>query len=209
MVSAALTPIDPAADSARLHAAMEKWRKRSHMIRFFRRALPAAMAAMVLGLLVWIAWQALRQTAPQDNSVSVRMVNPRFHGRDDEGRAFTMSASEAARDSRNFQRVLLKNPALVLETNQGRPLKVRARRGVYNERTLVIVLEDAVRLEDPSGWVFDTGVAVVDTNRNIVSGDQPLQGVGPRGRIAAASYVIYNRGERIVLRGNVRTTLSR
>ena len=209
MTSAALQQLDPATDSERLHAAMEKWRKRSHMIRFFRRALPALMAVMALTLLVWIGIQATRQTAPQEASVSVRMVNPRFRGRDEQGRAFVMSASEAARDSRDFQRVLLKNPALALETGGSRPLTVRAKTGVYNERTLMILLEGAVHLEEPSGWVFDTQRALVDTNRNVITGDRPVQGVGPMGRIAASSYVIYNQGERVVFRGQVRTTLSR
>ena len=208
MVSAALNPIDPAADAERLHAAMEKWRKRSHMIRFFRRALPAAMALIALGLLGWVVLQAVRSPGPaRDESVSVRMINPRFRGRDDHGRAYVMAASAAARDSRDFQRVLLTDAFLSLESGGARPLTVRAKRGVYNERTLVMVLEGAVHVEDPSGWVFDTERAVVETNRNIISGNTPMRGVGPMGRIAGSSYVIYNRGERVVVRGNVRTTL--
>ena len=210
MASVALPRIDPRADAERLQAAMAKWRKRSHMIRFFRRALPAAMAAVVLGVLTWVVIQAFQSPGPARNeSVSVRMINPRFRGRDEQGRAFVMAASSAARDSREFQRVLLTDPFLRLETGAARPLTVRAKRGVYNERTLVIVLEDAVHLEDPSGWVFDTQRAVVETNRNVISGNTPIQGAGPMGRIAGSSYVIYNQGERVVIRGDVRTTLLR
>ena len=210
MVSAALTPIDPAADSERLHAAMARWRKRSHMIRFFRRALPAAIATILLALLAWVVLQAIRSPGPAENeSVSIRMVNPRFRGLDDEGRAYVMAARTAARDSRDFHRVLLTGAFLSLDTRDGRPLTVRAERGVYHERSLVMVLEGKVHVEDPSGWVFDTERAVVETERNVISGDTPVQGVGPMGRIAGSSYVIYNRGERVVVRGNVRTTLLR
>ena len=210
MATAALTRIDPAADAERLHAAMAKWRKRSHMIRFFRRALPAAMALVALALLGWVVLQAVRSPGPaRDASVSVRMVNPRFRGRDEQGRAYVMAAATAARDSSDFQRVLLTKPFLSLESGGPRPLTVRAERGVYHERTLVMVLEGKVHVEDPSGWVFDTERAVVETNKNVISGDTPVQGSGPMGRIAGSSYVIYNQGERIVVRGNVRTTLLR
>jgi lipopolysaccharide export system protein LptC len=206
----ALTPIDPAADSQRLQAAMSKWRKRSHMIRFFRRALPAAMALIVLALVGWVGLQALRSPAAErTESVSVRMLNPRFRGRDEQGRAYVMAARTAARDSRDFQRVLLTEPFLSLDSGGGRPLTVRAKRGVYHERTLLMVLEGAVHVEDPSGWVFDTERAVVETNKSIISGDTPLKGVGPMGSIAGASYVIYNQGERFIVRGNVRTTILR
>ena len=208
-MSMALRPIDATADAERLHAALNRWRRRSHLIRFFRLALPAVMALMTLALLGWIGMQALRQApSEQGADVSVRMVNPRFRGRDEEGRAYVLAASEAARDARNFQRVLLKYPALTLDTGGETPMRVRARRGVYNERTLEMVLEEKVHVEDPSGWVFDTERARVDTNKGVISGDLPVQGVGPKGRIAASTYVIYNRGERIILRGQVRSTLS-
>jgi lipopolysaccharide export system protein LptC len=209
MATVALSPIDPAADAQRLQAAMRRWRRRSHLIHFFRKALPAAMALMVLGLVGWVGWRAITNPTPVENAtVSIRMVNPRFRGRDDNGRAFVMSASEAARDSRDFQRVLLKNPAVELQNEGAPPFKVRARTGVYNERTFVILLEGAVVVEDPSGWVFHTERAVVETMRNVISGDLPVRGVGPMGSIAGSSYVIYNNGERIILRGGVRTTLT-
>lgn len=208
-MSMALSPLDAAADAERLHAAMEKWRRRSHMIRFFRWALPAAMGLITLAVLAWVAMQALRQApSEQGADVSVRMIKPVFRGRDENGRAYALAASEAARDARNFQRVLLKDPALTLDTGADTPMRVRASRGVYNERTLEMVLEGKVRMDDPSGWVFETERARVDTKDGVVSGDLPVQGVGPKGRIAGSSYVIYNQGDRIILRGQVRSTLT-
>ena len=210
MADIALPRNDPGAATERLHAAMAKWRKRSHMIRFFRLALPAAMALIVLATAGWVGVQAVLSPGPErTESVSIRMLNPRFRGRDEEGRAFVMAARTAARDSRDFQRVLLTDPFLSLESGGPRPLTVRAKRGVYHERTLVMVLEGAVHVEDPSGWVFDTERAVVETSRNIIHGDTAVRGAGPMGRIAGSSYVIYNQGERVVVRGNVRTTLLR
>ena len=207
-MSMALLPLDATADAERLHAALNKWRRRSHLIRFFRWSLPATMALISLAALAWVGMQAMRQApSEQGSDVSVRMIKPSFRGRDENGRAYVLAASEAARDARNFQRVLLTDPALTLDTGGETPMRVRARRGVYNERTLVMVLEDEVHMEDPSGWVFDTERANVDTNKGVISGDLPVQGVGPKGRIAGSSYVIYNQGDRIILRGQVRSTL--
>ena len=204
-----LAPLDPAADVARLQKAMRAWRRRSKLVHFFRRALPAAVLAVLLGLAITIIVQTMGRRAEPQAEVAVRMVNPRFRSRDDDGRAFVLSAREAVRDVRNFQRILLTGPTLELQGKaDGPPLKVTAASGVYLETTQVMTLEGSVRLDDPSGWVFNTEKAVIDTRRDLISGDKPVTGVGPTQRISADTYAIYNRGERILFRGKTRTQLN-
>ena len=208
-----LTPlrpsVSPSADAQRLQSSVGKWRRRSYLISGFRRLLPLIMIAVVGGL----GWFIMRQTAPADapeedtRQLPIRMVNPTFRGQDD-GRPFVLSAREAVRDGRNYQRIALVGPTLVMQNKPGEPpTRVTAERGVYREDTLVMTLEGDVRYSDAQGWKFLTKNAVVDTKRNIISGDQGIEGDGPTGHVTADRYSIYNQGERVSFRGNV-TTLS-
>jgi hypothetical protein len=62
-----------------------------------------------------------------------------------------------------------------------------------------------VRYSDGQGWRFLTKNAVVDTRKDIVTGRQGIEGEGPSGLFKADRYVIYNRGDRVILSGNVQT----
>jgi lipopolysaccharide export system protein LptC len=205
----ALRRLDPAADAARLQQAVRNWQRRSHLIRFCRRALPVLMVVILAALAVTVLVQTLGRTSKPEETLAVRMVNPRFQGRDDRGRAFILSADQAQRDAREFQRILLKSPVLELQTQADRPpMRVTSRSGVYMENTQVMTLEGDVRLAEPTGWRFATERAVVDTRRDTITGDKPIQGVGPTQRISGDTYAIYNRGERVIIRGNVRSTVN-
>jgi len=204
----AVEPLDPAADALRLQKAVRQWRRRSRLIHFFRRALPLLMAAIMVALGIGVAMETFgrRAEAPQD--VVVRMLNPHFRGRDDEGRAFVLTASSAVRDPREFQRVYLTDPALELQTDSDRgPMRVKAKTGLYLENQQLLTLEKQVQVDDPSGWRFTTERARVDTKRDLITGDVPIQGVSATERISGNTYAIYIRGERVRLRGNVQSTL--
>ena len=206
----ALQPLDPAADAARLHEAVRKWRRRSHLIHFMRRALPTLIGAILLGLLATIAVQTLGRRAAPEAEIQVRMLNPRFRGRDDEGRAFVLAARAATRDNADLQRIFLEGPELEL-TSEGDqpPMRVTARTGVYLESTQLMTLRGEVRLTDAaSGWRFATEEAIVDTQRDLISGRTRIEGESPTRKISGDTYAIYNRGDRVVLRGAVRSTIN-
>jgi len=198
--------LNPSADATRVQRAAGAWRRRSHLIGGFRRILPLVMIAVVLAL----GWRVFRQAdpaAPADDArqLPIRMVNPTFRGRDD-GRPFVLSAREAVRDGRNYQRIALVAPRMVMQNAPGQPpTRVSAERGVYREDTLVLTLEGDVLYSDAAGWRFKTRNAVVDTKRNLITGDQGVTGEGPTGRVSARSYSIRNQGERVEFRGNVVT----
>ena len=205
----ALRRLDPAADAARLQAAVRAWQRRSHLIRFLRRALPVVMVVTLLALAVTVLVQTFGRSSKPEETIAVRMVNPRFQGRDDRGRAFILSAQQAQRDARDFQRILLQGPILELQTKPDRPpMRVTARSGVYLENSQVMTLEGDVRMAEPSGWRFATEQAVVDTRRDTITGNRPIAGIGPTQRISGSTYAIYNRGERVIIRGNVKSTVN-
>ena len=207
---AVLAPLRPAmnagADAERRGAAVRNWRRRSYAMNAVRRLLPLLMVGVVAGLGWWLISQAMKPDAPAPKGpVEIRMKNPVFRGRDD-GRPFVIAATEAVRDGKDYARIALVDPKMELQEKPGDPpTRITAQSGVYREDTLVLDLRGDVRYSDASGWRFLTTNAVVDTRRDIVTGSNGIEGDGPSGQFKADGYVIYNKGERVVLRGNVRT----
>jgi lipopolysaccharide export system protein LptC len=186
---------------------MEAWRKRSQKIRFWRRALPVAMAGITPVVVMWIAGRSaiIKLTAPPSGpkNTGVHMTNPRFYGRDSSNQAFVLAASEAARDMSTGKTVSLSSPNVTLDADGTSPTRVEASQGVYREDQRRLTLQGQVQLKSANGYDFSTPQAVVDTSTGTVSGTQGVQGQGPLGHIAASSYGVYDRGKRIVMKGDV------
>ncbi|MBW3559113.1 MAG: LPS export ABC transporter periplasmic protein LptC [Proteobacteria bacterium] len=198
--------MDAGADAERRGAAVRNWRRRSHGINLVRRVLPLMMIAVLGGLGWWLFSQASKSDAAAPTGpVEIHMKNPVFQGRDD-GRPFILQASEAVRDGKDYARIALVDPKMEIQEKPGEPpTRISAATGVYREDTLILDLKGDVRYSDAAGWRFLTTNAVVDTRRDVVTGNRGIEGEGPSGQFKADGYVIYNHGERVVLRGNVRT----
>src|SRR5262252_6045615 len=82
---------------------IQAWRRRSRVVRALRILFPALIA---------LNGQPLQAGSPND---PIRLVNPRFVGRDTRSRAFVLTAATATRDPNDFQKVYLDRPALILD----------------------------------------------------------------------------------------------
>lgn len=145
------------------------------------------------------------QTAGDD--APIRLVNPRFVGRDDKGRAYVITALSATRDSADYQRVMLDQPALVLDEEGPDPLRITAKAGVYHEGTRKLDLSGGVKLAGAQA-VFDTAASLFDTKTGEIVGSGPIHGSGSVGEITAKSYAVQGKGERMIFKGGVHTRLN-
>jgi len=187
----------------------ERWRRRSRMVRRLRVALPAAIAAILLVMLGFVVYRTFTGVAAargQDADTPIRLVNPRFVGRDGKGRAFVVTAVTATRDEHDYQRVILDRPALLLGEEGADPLRITARSGVYHEDARKLDLHGGVRLSGQQG-AFATMASRFDTKTGELVGSGPIQGSGSLGEINAKSYGVYDRGERMVFKGGVRARI--
>src|SRR5262249_17532789 len=141
---------------------------------------------------------------PRETSTPIRLVHPRFVGRDQRGRAFVITAQSATRDPRDYQRVILDHPALVLDEQGPDPIRLMSAAGVYHEATFQLDLHGGVRLVG-SKAAFDTASSLYDTKTGVITGPGPVQGSGSLGEINAKSYAIYDKGNRVIFRGGVHT----
>lgn len=185
------------------------WRRRSRIIAVLRIVLPGLIVLILAGLAGSVAWNSLTAQPVQSGSDTdpIRLVNPRFVGRDTKSRAFVLTAATATRDPNEYQKVYLDKPALVLDDEGPDPLRITAKTGVYHEDTGKLEVSGGVRLAGARG-AFDTAESLFDTKSGELVGSGPVHGQGALGEISAKSYGVYDKGDRMVFRGGVHTVLN-
>lgn len=191
------------------HTTADRWRRRSRTLRWLRIGVPALIVVILAAMAGSVAWNALR-TKPQvsgDPDAPIRLVNPRFVGRDDRGRAFVITAVSATRSQSDYQRVLLERPSLVLDEEGPDPMRISSASGVYHEGDRKLELKGGVRISNAQ-QSFETAESLFDTKTGELVGSGPIQGSGTLGDITAQSYAVYGKGERMVFKGGVRARLN-
>ena len=186
----------------------ERWRRRSRLIRLLRIVLPATIALIFVGLVGSVAWSTFsaQPKAAAGGDEPIRLLKPRFVGRDDKGRAFVLTAESAIRDRLDYQRVMLKKPALVLDEGGPDEMRINGADGIFHEQNGKLELSGGVRLADTKN-AFATAASLFDTKTGEVLGSAPIQGAGGIGEINAKSYGVYDKGERMVFKGGVQTRI--
>ena len=199
-------PVRPEVDAERVHLAMERWRRRSRLIHFLRKALPVGIALVSLSLVGWVGLKSILANVPDlaTNGGSVRMIMPRFYGQDEKGRSYVVSGKEAVRDSSGGGHVILTLPLLRLATGPNKTMDVSARNGLFDLSAKLAYLTNQVHMVDSgSGWVFDSSEAVVNSTTGDITGNKPVIGRGPAGTTSGSSYAILDHGAKVVFTGNV------
>jgi len=191
---------------------MARWRRRSRVIAGFRVALPLVIAAIAIAFAAWALFGDLasRIGAAHRNAGggTIHMTNARFLGRDEQGRAYVLTAASAARDNTNPMRIRLDNPAMTFDADGANPTHMSADDGVYRQDTRILLLMGHVTLHDALGDSFATNQAIVDTVKGAVAGRSRVAGAGPTGAIQADSYAVMDRGQTLVFQGRVHSRLN-
>jgi lipopolysaccharide export system protein LptC len=205
-------PVDLAAQDARRSERLERWRRRSRLIHFMRKALPATIVAILVLLAGWVlARGPLARIGDLHGQLggAIHMTGGHFHGRDDQDRAYVVFAREASRDDFDVNRFYLVDPRMVFDTENVKESHISADQGVYRQDTRILNLRGHVSLRDSSGDDFKTEQAIVDTAHGTIAGQGRVTGTGPTGAITAQSFTVYDQGQRVVFRGNVHSVVKR
>jgi hypothetical protein len=186
---------------------MRRWKRRSERVALSRKILPAAIIAIVVVMVGFVAYRTLMPGNLLQAKPGEPMVNPRFKGRDNKDTPFLIGAVQAVRDEIDGKRIVLKEPFVTLG-----PAKLSAKTGIYRPDLGTLTLQGGVVFDDGRNRLT-TGQAVFDAKQGQVSGDPiaPGEGVtadGEMGHVRADSFLI-EKGYHITLKGNVRGQLVR
>lgn len=188
---------------------IRRWRRRSRVVGALRIILPGLIGLILAGLAGSVVYSSL--TAPPVTAATnepIRLINPRFVGRDVRSRAFVLTALTATRDPNEYQKVYLDKPALVLDEEGADPLRITAASGVYHEDTRKLEVSGGVRLSGASA-AFETLSSQYDVSTGELVGSGPIHGSSALGDISAKSYGVYDKGDRMVFKGGVHTVLQK
>ncbi len=190
--------------------AMDRWRKRSSLIKVLRWALPLAMALIAALLVAMVVLSGVKSAKPQIRAAStaIRLVNARFMGRVKDGRGFQIGAIGAMRDEKNLNVVVLNAPNLVIGGETATPGRISARRGEYNEKTRLLTLIGDVRIDDGTGRRVNSERAVIDMKEGKIVGQAGISGDGPMGQFSAQSYNMDQKTQKLEFKGRVRARLN-
>ncbi len=187
-----------------------KARVHSRLVRILRVVLPMTMVAIVGVLAALVATHAIRRhdSVQKETSAPIRMINPHFYGRDNQGRAYTLGASQASRDETSFQKVLLRHPTVTLDVDGVHPSNLTADDGVYLEDTRILYLRGHVRADNAKTSSFATDQAVVNTRTGEVNGAGAIDSKTPLGALNSKSFDVYDKGDRVIFKGGVHARLN-
>lgn len=192
-------------------SAIIRRRVRGHtrIVRLLRWTLPVLTLALFGVLGAFVVDEAMRNAASvsKEAPTLIRMINPHFVGRDDQGREFNLSARQATRDDVDMQRVLLQAPVMMLDVGTPNLKTLTSDRGVYQENTRLLHLYGHVRVNDTGASSIATEEALVDTKAGTVTGASPIAAASAGGNVQAGRYTASENGGHVVMSGGVHAIL--
>jgi lipopolysaccharide export system protein LptC len=187
--------------------------RRSQLVTWAKRLLPAA--ALVLLTILVIA-PNLRMGAATDRVVyrphagssaaQSSMQNAQYHGVDQRGQPFTLTADEA--NERGADDVVLAKPEGDITLNSGAWLMLKSDAGTFNQKADTLTLRGNVTLYRNDGTIMTAPKAAINLHDGTANSSDPVAAQGPFGTLnAAKGFNLSGRGTDVVFNGPVSLTL--
>ena len=177
-----------------------------------KRLLPVVALALLASIALWpefsretsrerIAWR--REAAvPQSGT----MTDAAYHGVDERGRPYTMTAAKAHQVSP--ERVNLHEPKGDITLESGNWVMVQSRKGVYLQHLDDLDLSHDVMIYRDDGTTLTTDTATVDLKAGAAAGADRTHAEGPFGTLDAQGFALTDKGAAIQFFGPGRLVMN-
>lgn len=187
-------------DAARAHT------QRIRVIRYVLMVISAVLVATLL-------WQFMSDRGGpvfnNDPTESVKMIEPRYSGRTSDGLPFYLIADTAVRRMTDRNRVILENPILKFNRNEGvASSSVMANDGSYNDLDKILELASDVNLETDDGNICDTSHARIFNVEKRIEGDKAIVCVGGFGVVNGNSFAIEDNYKTFIFKDGMTAQLT-
>lgn len=184
----------------------------SRRVALLKRALPALGVLLLLLIAVWPRlapiWERMRFAFPAIDlreARELRMLNPRYAGTDRLGRPYVVTAAVGHQVPDRQDLMSLEGARAEMRSHSGAEVIVTGDTGIYQSQTQLLDLFGNVTLTHENGTRFVTQRARLDAAHNTAEGNDPVEGHGPSGDIAAQGFRIYDKGDTVIFTGKSET----
>jgi lipopolysaccharide export system protein LptC len=187
--------------------------RRSSAVAALKKALPAAGVLLLIALVIAPSLRA----GPDANRVTYKVQNvaandsshmqgAKYHGVDQQGQPFTLTANTADEQSADVLRLV--SPAGDMTLKDGAWLMLRSDTGLLHEKAQMLGLVGNVTLYRNDGTMMTVASADIDLHTGSARSSAPVQVQGPFGTLNAQNgFVLANRGTEITFNGPATMTL--
>jgi lipopolysaccharide export system protein LptC len=175
--------------------------------------LPALALVLLSSIALWPELDRAKQQAMrafQNMSAAVegaQLIDARYHGTDDRGRPYTLTAATAQRAGP--ERVNLTMPKGDITLEDGTWLMLQAKQGVFIEHSNQLDLSHDVTLYRDDGTTLVTASASLDMKNGAAAGSEPVHAEGPFGVLdAQGGFTVLDRGATILFAGPAHLVLN-
>jgi lipopolysaccharide export system protein LptC len=189
--------------------------RRSFTVTALKKTLPVAAAVLLIALALAPSWRAGPdanrvtyhvQATPGDSAAS-RMQGAQYHGVDQQGQPFTVTAENA--DQKTADLLALTSPVGDITMKSGAWLQLKSDTGLFHQKAQQLGLTGHVILYRNDGSTMNVAHADVDLHAGTATSSSPVQAQGPWGTLTAANgFLLTNRGTDITFNGPATLTLT-
>lgn len=187
--------------------------RRSAVVTISKKLLPLAAVVLLIALGLAPSWHSgpdkervtyhMGKTHGTDGS---RMQGARYHGVDQQGQPFTITAGNAIQQGPD--NLALTRPVGDITLKSGAWLELRSNTGMFNQKSQILNLAGNVTLYRNDGTTVTTSKAAINLQLGNAHGTAPTDVQGPFGTLHADhGFVLANRGTEITFNGPATLTL--
>lgn len=134
------------------------------------------------------------------------LIDARYHGVDDHGRPYTVTAATAQQDGPD--RINLTSPKADITMTDGTWLMLQSKLGVYLQQSNQLDLSRDVTLYRDDGTTVATQSVAIDLKGGAAASAEPTHAEGPFGTLDAAGFAITDKGTAIQFAGPAHLVLN-
>lgn len=196
------------------HQSQTSIAKRSLRVTLLKRSLPAVALLLLAALALAPSWQsgpdANRVTyhlSQSTGTAASRMQGATYHGRDQQGEPYTVTAASAVQKGQN--NVALTAPEGDITLKSGAWVMLKSATGDYDQQRDRLNLKGGVTLYRNDGTIVTTNNSVIDLHQGGASSTNPVHVSGPFGTLNAQNgFSLTGKGDEITFHGPATLTLS-